>query len=127
MSSSSLYSIFTTTTTIEEKVRSYLSELESWIGTISDRLKSLNERYIVNALITLNPFVERLIDDYLEFKNRRHINPTVAGTDEKLLAEIIRHNAEMELVKEKSPTILCCIDEIKDMRSDIFPSRPLTQ
>ena len=93
------------------------------IESIGDRLIALNERYIEKAMLTLNPFIDRLIEDYLEFRNRRHINPTSAGTEENLLAEIKSHNARHEALTEKPPTILCCIKEIEDMRSDVYPSQ----
>ena len=41
--------------------------------TVAKRMQFLNEKYFDKAILTRNPFIEDLIDDYLMFRNRNKI------------------------------------------------------
>jgi hypothetical protein len=94
---------------------------KSKIQTIENRLKQLNERYIEKALLTRNPFVDEMIEDYLTFRARTKIDPKKALNDQQLILEINLYNLEQENTPEPMPTLLCRIEAIKDMRSDVLP------
>ena len=84
-------------------------------------MQFLNEKYFDKAILTRNPFIEDLIDDYLMFRNRNKIRISRALDDSALQIEIDRHNREQDEKSEEYPTVLCGIDALKDMRSDTLP------
>ncbi len=75
----------------------------------------------MQAMLTRNPFIEGLIDDYLMFRNHNKIRISLALAGSALRIEIDRHNREQDEKNEEYPTVLCGIEALKDMRSDILP------
>ena len=80
----------------------------------------MNERFFEKAMCVGNPFMEQLIDDFLDFRNRKKINSIKALDDEILRLDIESYNKDQENTKEY-PTMLCKIEVVKDMRSNTFP------
>lgn len=106
--------------TWEDMSKSELLEKAN-IESVTTRMQSLNEKYFDKAMATGNPFIEDLIADYLEFRNRFKIQPSRALDDETLRMEIIQHNNEQDVTVEKLPSLLCNIECVKDLRSDTLP------
>ena len=50
------------------------------VQTIEERLKNLNEKYFVEALLSSNPLIETLFEDYLSFKERTTNNYSTTKT-----------------------------------------------
>jgi hypothetical protein len=105
----------------EEKIPIEQLREKAGIESVEERLKKLNERFFEKAMCAGNPFMEQLIDDYLEFRNRKKINPNKAIDDERLRLDIENYNKDQENTKEEHPTMLCKIEAVKDMRSDTYP------
>ena len=66
----------------------------------------------------MNPLIDQMLDDYLDFKNRNLINPGAAGNDNQLKKQIETENMRR---LENPPTFLCTIEDIREMRSDNMP------
>ena len=73
------------------------------------------------ALANMNPLIDQLLDDYLDFKNRNLINPGAAGNDHQLKSQIEAENRRRLEQAESPPTFLCTIEDIREMRSDNMP------
>jgi hypothetical protein len=104
----------------EEKIPVEELRRKAKVESIKERLKKLNELYIEKALVS-NPFIEQLIDDYLDFKNRGKIDPSKALGDQQMILEINMHNIEQENQPKTHETLLCHIKTIDEMRSDRLP------
>jgi hypothetical protein len=93
---------------------------KSSLCTIEDRLKALANRYLNKAVNTQNPLVNDMIDNYCAFRNRFHLNPSIADS-ESMLNDILAHNREKEEKKEKISTIFCGLEFTSGMLSDEKP------
>ncbi len=87
------------------------------VESIKERLNKLNEKYIEKALYS-NPFINQMIEEYLDFRNRGKIDPNKALGDQQMILEINMHNIEQENQPKSHETLLCHIKTINEMRSD---------
>ncbi len=90
------------------------------VSTIKDRLTSLANKYLDKALVSGNELVNKIIDDYCAFKNRFHLNPALADSEE-MLRQINEFNSEKENSREKIQTILCGFEATSGLLSDQMP------
>jgi hypothetical protein len=90
------------------------------VSTIKDRLTSLANKYLDKALVSGNELVNKIIDDYCAFKNRFHLNPALADSEE-MLRQINEFNSEKENSREKIQTILCGFETTSGLLSDQMP------
>jgi len=73
-----------------------------------------------SALESGNPLIVRLIDDYLTFKNRKKLNPSLARSEEDI-NRIMAHNFNLANNDETPRSILSHINRIAHLRSDLYP------
>ena len=80
------------------------------IISIKQRLKILNNDYLENAVCNDNPLINKIIEDYIQFKNRERKNNTIprntndVGNSLKERDKV--HNPPKSITQEKVPTIL---------------------
>jgi len=86
--------------------------------SVRERGAILYERNLQKTLMTENPIALMLIDDYLAFKRRQHIDPAVAQSEFE--RQIIEHNLHMDFIPEKIPTLLCRSTTIKERSSNFY-------
>ena len=91
------------------------------LDSVEDRLNEITRRYLEKALANMNPLIDQMHDDYLDFKNRNLINPGAAGNDNQLKKQIEAENMRRLELAENPPTFLCTIEDIREMRSDNMP------
>ena len=84
-------------------------------------LDSVEDRLNEKALANMNPLIDQLLYDFLDFKNRNLINPGAAGNDYQLKSQIEAENRRRLEQAESPPTFLCTIEDIREMRSDNMP------
>jgi hypothetical protein len=90
------------------------------VSTIKERLTSLANKYLDKAVLNENELVNKIIDDYCAFKNRYHLNPAVADSEE-MLRQINEFNHEKDNTCEKIKTILCGFEATSSLLSDQMP------
>ena len=72
------------------------------VCSIEDRLNILNEKYFENALLTSNPLVQILIENYLTFRDNINRNSLAAKTilcHHDSIKEYFQHLSQPQLLK----------------------------
>ena len=94
-----------------------VDKLRKWanVDSIHNRHKDLLNRYYEQAIISNNPLIKLLFENYHQFKNTNFINSNLAikadnSVDTVSLEFIRKHNKEQLLKKETHPTTLCGAD-----------------
>lgn len=91
-----------------------IEDLRNWAGvtSVADRHKELLSRYYERAIISNDPLIKILFENYKKFKERNYLNVNLAVNEEGIVdietVNFIRNHNRLELrKKEIHPTTLC--------------------
>ena len=86
------------------------------VSSIYERHTQLLQRYYGQAILTSNPLVLKMFDEYRTFKHRKCEDPSIATfngvTNQWFLNDIVEANKRLPYERERYPTLLCRANRI---------------